>query len=371
MKIGVNCQHLLKQPAGPEYHLTELIRALVKIDDTNTYVLFFNAEPNKELVKSLTNNQTNFKIKVIKSKYIWTQWALYNELKNNPVDLYFTSVHTAPFLLKDTKIICMIHGLEYKTNKQYGKNKILEILHPFILKRLCNMSYKIVVPSNATKSTVLNLLKRLDKSKIVVISEGVREDFYKRSMDEINFIRTKYGIDGEYIYFISTIQPRKNLPATIEAFANLIKKHKNFNKLIFVIAGKEGDQAVESLTAPKAFEIEHKVKFLGYVADKDRPMLLSGAKLYVNMSVEEGFNLTLLEALACEVIPVVSNIPAHKELARNHAIYANPRSTEEIESAIVTGLTETYQFDSTAAKALATTYSWENTARAFLRLFLS
>ena len=111
MKIGLNCQYILiDNPAGPERFTLNLYKHLAKVDTDNKYILYFNRKPSEQLLKELKNDNSNFSYKVLRSFILWTQFRLAFELLINPVDVFFTPIHTLPFVRNNkTKFVAMIH----------------------------------------------------------------------------------------------------------------------------------------------------------------------------------------------------------------------------------------------------------------------
>jgi len=364
MKIGLNGQRLLwKNPAGPEKYTYHLYNALAKVDRINRYTIYFDKKFPSEYFEKLTNNNPNFNFKIIKNKISWTQAGLSWELIKHPVDIFFSPVHTIPVIkLPKMKVVSMIHGLEYKSNKQFGTKPIHKLLYPFILFWICTFSKKIIVPSIATKNEVINkpLLKH-SKHKINVVPEGVDETFHKKSDAEIENVKSKYEIKGNYLIFLSTIQPRKNIPKMVEAFSKIDAD------ITLVIAGKKGWNYNESLGAPKKYGVENKVMFLGRIDNSDRAPLLSGAKAYVSCSLEEGFGLPLLEALACKTQSVVSNIPAYREVGGKFPIFVNPKNATSIKNGIETILNNPKKL--VGIEDWVTQFTWEKTAKKIRNTF--
>ncbi len=373
MKIGINGQRLLsKDPAGPEKYTYNLINALAKIDRSNQYVIFFTSEPDAEYFKKLTYSNAQFTYKTIPKKYSWTQYSLAKELLRNPIDIFFTPVHTMPIIHSKTmKVVGMIHGLEYKFSHGF-KNPIKRMLINKPEKYLCKHSDELIVPTLATKLEIVKRkwIKDPDK-KIAIIPEGVNDAFYKRDSQEISEVRIKYNLgENPYLLFVSTIQPRKNIPATIEAFSKMLKSRPDLLSTKLVIVGKSGWDTEASFEAPKKYGVEHNVLFLGRAPDADLPPLFSGAAGFVNLSLEEGFGLPLLEAMACQTPALVSNIPAFKEVGGPYPLYANPVDTDEISKNMSKLLDGSYETESIkGALERAENFTWDKTAERTLSVF--
>lgn len=373
MKIGINGQILFIdeiEKTGPVTYLKNLLLAISKIDRKNSYKIYTTKSVNENSFNDFTSKfPTNFEFIRLPKSISWMQFSLAKELLIKPVDIFFTSTHSIPFIHSPKlKIVSMIHGLEYKTNKQYINSPLKGVIHPLILAMVLKFSTKIVTPSIATKDSILKSFN-VQKNKIEVIPEGVSSEFYKRAIKDVSAIKHKYGI-GEYVYllFVSTIQPRKNLPKTIEAFSNFIKNNAKYANTKLVVAGKNGWQYEESLKAPQKYSVSKNVIFTGPVPNEDLPILFSGAHAFVSCSLEEGFGLPLLEALSCNIPAMVSDIPAFREIGGNKVSYVNPDDIRSIESGFLMILTKPLKEN---LSELARKYSWEKTAKKTLHCMTS
>lgn len=373
MIIGLNGQRLLiDKLAGPEKYTLNTFKAFAKVDQKNKYIIYFDKNPPKGFFDEIKVNNPNFSYKVVPKLLSWTQGGLALELIKNPVDIFFTAVHTMPVIkLPKVKVVGMVHGLEYRFSKRYKNTfwKNVLRLHEWYV---CIFSKEVVVPSQATKNEII---KRnwigINKEKIMVIPEGVNNTFYKRKTDEITKIRRKYNIGtNKYLLFVSTIQPRKNIPMMVKAFNKVINENKNLENVKLLISGKRGWLYGQSLEAPSKYGAEKNVVFLGFTPDEDIPILLSGAIGYISLSFEEGFGLPLLEAMACETPSVVSNIAAFKELGQEFPIYVNPHDENNIKEGILQILTTPRDENKIKrARERALQFTWENTATQIISLF--
>ena len=243
MIIGLNGQKLLtKSPAGPERYTLSLYKALAGLDKTNQYIIYLENDPTEFPEVKYFEQFPNFRLKQLTKIVSWTHISLLLELLRNPVDVFFSPVHTLPFIKTfGTKYVSMIHGLEYKSNEIYSTLSARGLLHPFVLWYTMLIADLIIVPSRFTKKAVKTSRLLQNMEKVKVIYEGVNDTFYKRNELEISEIKSKYGLSGKnYVIFVSTIQPRKNIPNLVKGFSMALESKNELKETILVIVGEKG-----------------------------------------------------------------------------------------------------------------------------------
>lgn len=390
MNIGlVGHKLLIDDPAGVEKYIYQIFNALAQIDKENKYTVYVTKEPKKEFWDKLSHHNPNFNYKVIKKSNnplgSWVQISLANELHKNPQDVVFYPIDTISGLLNIFKkdkfnAVCMIHDLGYVESKEY-RNPIHRMLHHYTIEYVIKKSRKLIVPSYAVKDKILEKYPVIGKQicqqdKIVVIPEGLNDNFLDSdeiTPKQVKNVRDKYKLNNhDYLYFVSTIQPRKNIPLMIEAFSEVIKENPNYRAVLLVMSGKLGWNYEKSLNAPCKYGIKDHVRFIERTPDEEIPMLMRGATGFINVSLEEGFGLPVLEAMACETPMIISNIGVYKEVASDNAIYVNPKSKDSIKTGILELLCGTSQTERVKqAKKLSKQFTWKETAKKTLEVFKS
>ncbi|MBC8262859.1 MAG: glycosyltransferase family 4 protein, partial [Anaerolineales bacterium] len=197
----------------------------------------------------------------------------------------------------------------------------------------------VIADSSATRCDLIERYS-VEPDKITVVYPGYDDTTFRPVRDEraIETVKAKYDIIGDYILFVGTLQPRKNLIRLIEAFSNLQPPTSNLQPPIsniqLLIAGKSGWLYEKIFRRVEELGLEGTVLFPGYIAAEDLPALLSGARLFVFPSLYEGFGLPVLEALACGTPVVCSNASSLPEVAGDAALLVDPLDVEGLAAAL-------------------------------------
>ncbi|MBI4062662.1 glycosyltransferase family 4 protein, partial [Candidatus Gottesmanbacteria bacterium] len=238
------------------------------------------------------------------------------------------------FLRQKTKYVVTIHdlGVEYLPGyHSFPGRYYLDLASKYAARE----ADALIAVSKATRADLIKRY-RVDAKKIFVVSEGVDIGFFKpQSKLKVESVKSKYKIGENYVLAVGTVQPRKNLESLIRAFARVsgmvgkwdgrrkmrptILQSYNPTDLKLVIAGKLGWDYQKIVDLPKKLGIADRVKFLRYVDARDMPALYTGASVFAACSLFEGFDLPILEALACGCGVVASDIGPHKEIFRKVA----------------------------------------------------
>lgn len=308
----------------------ELLKNLEKIDHENEYLILLPSQPLADM--PLVRDKWQYK--VLKPSKLWTRIALPLFLFKSKVkpDLFFSPTHYSPWL-SPVKRVVTIFDLSYLRFPEMFQSKDLYQLTNWT-KQSIQKASQIITISQSSKKDIVKTYK-IDPKKVTVCYPGYnQEQFHKISDSEaIKKVLEKYNIQGNYILFIGTVQPRKNLKRLIQAFAKI-------EDLKLVVVGKihgEGRQAwkfEEIIELPKKLEIEEKVIFTGFVPNEDMLYLLNGATAFALPSLWEGFGIPVVDAMACGVPVIVSNVSSLPEVAGKAGLYVDPESVDQIEQSI-------------------------------------
>lgn len=239
-----------------------------------------------------------------------------------------------------SRSITYIHDLSYMRYPEYVRPKVRRVLRQYVPNWIKRTNHVVTVSEHA-KSEIMHFY-HTDSNKITVIPNGINpEEFYRRSDQEVDRVKQAYGITGEYILFLSNIEPRKNLQRLVEAYQILPKELRDQYALLIV--GSESwlnepiNRAIDDALKSGA-KIMRPDK---YVIDTDIPALHSGATLLAHPALYEGFGIAPLQAMACGTPVLVARRSSLPEVVSDAGLYINnPESVEEISTGLQTLLSD-------------------------------
>ena len=363
MNIRVEVNSLAsKNLSGVGYFTKRLTESLIQHKDTHVSTFSFNFLSRQPIpnIKGKNSQETNrlFPLRVY-AKLQSHRLALPFDAALNPVDLtIFTNYARWPSI-KSRYTATTIHDLTYLRYPELVEENNLAHLSR-IVKRSITSSDFIIAVSEAVKSELITEFA-ISPEKIVTTPIPPDEAFYKTNTNEVH---NKYAIPTKkYLFFISTIEPRKNIPALIDAYIQLPRALRDEYSL--VLSGGMGWKSEKSNEAiHKAQKQDLNIVHTGYIDEGDKSALYQQASAFVFPSIYEGFGMPILEAAASKTPIITSDIPVLREAAGDGAEYFNPKDTQSLTHAIQKVLTDSVlqkELVKKASKHLAS-FSWEKNA---------
>ncbi|MCI0711461.1 MAG: glycosyltransferase family 4 protein [Chloroflexi bacterium] len=344
---------------GTENYALQLIRHLVAIDVVNHYTLYFREDPPADLFPDVEDVHQ----RVLLFPRLWTHLRFAGDLWLRRPDLTFVPAHTLPRFFPG-KAVVTIHDLGYKHFPDAHPVRERQYLD-WSTRHSANRATMILADTHATRRDLIEFYDIPDE-KIRVVYPGVDESL-RPVKDEASLqaVRAKYGLPQRYLFFLSTLQPRKNVARLVRAFQQWHRDTSHTN-VHLVLAGQKGWLYDESWTAG----VENLI-MPGYIHDEDIPALYSGALAFVFPSLFEGFGFGVVEAMQCETPVLTANTSSLPELAGDAALLVDPLDVDAIAQGIdhlVNGaaLRKTLV---ERGKQQVKKFTWENTARQTLQVF--
>jgi len=352
------------------YESQKFPRSGISLRETNIkYQIYLKDRPREDLPKE--NERWHYR--VIGPRKFWTQIGLPFDLYTNKPrpDVFFTPSHYAPRFSPIPTVISIMDLSYIHFPEMFKKSDLYQLKN--WTKYSVKNAKKILTISQATKDDIIKVY-RVPENKIVVTYPGIKfeirnsksETNSKFKMQNSKFLKTKYGIEGDYVLFVGTLQPRKNIARLIEAFSRI----KDNTQL--VVVGKKGWLYEEILEAPKKFGVQDRVKFLDFVPDEDLPLFYQNALCFVLPSLYEGFGLPVLEAMKYGCPVITSNVSSLPEAGGDAALYFNPEDISDIAANLRLMITKPQLRKELIKKGFEQIkkFSWEKTARETLKTLM-
>jgi glycosyltransferase involved in cell wall biosynthesis len=221
---------------------------------------------------------------------------------------------------------------------------------------------RIVTHSESVRHEVVEHL-RVSPEKVTAVPAAARSVFRPVPPAVSSETRKRLGVEDEFLLFVGTIEPRKNLPALISAYSEVMRATRLNPQL--VIVGKEGWMTDELFIRLRESGVVDRVRFTGYLPDADLRALYSSCRIFVYPSRYEGFGLPPLEAMACGAPVIASRIPSITEVVEGAACLVEAGSVDALAHGIAELLTNEGERQrlSSAGMIRAADFSWEKTAR--------
>ncbi len=318
MKIVIDGR--LWSETGPGRYIRNLVNGLEKIDRENEYYVFLLEKDFKtvSLEKNFTKILTPFR------------WYSFGEQINLPKiinhikpDLVHFPMFNVPIFYRG-KFIVTIHDLihhHFQMKKATTHNalfyQVKTLGYNTAFSSAVKKSLKVVVPSRFVKAQLVDEYK-IPESKVVVTYEAAEEKIVNLAQKNI-----PSPVSKPYLFYVGNTHPHKNIPFLIQGWKILRGKYPD---LKLVLAGPE---TIFYQQLKKEYSVEG-IDFLGQVSEEELVALYKNAEAYIFPSLEEGFGIPVLEAMACGCPVVSSNAASLPEVGGDAALYFNPKDEDDM-----------------------------------------
>lgn len=353
-RIGIDARLTHYRTGGISTYIKRILAALEQLRGRHDFTVFQSRKSKSVLAE-------RFRLGKLWTPphHPWERAALSLELLRHRLDLMHSPDFIAPWRGAKRHIITVhdlsfIHYPEYITaaSRRYYNAQIEDSV---------KRSDHILADSQATKRDLMDILD-VPAPKITVHLLGVDERFRPLPSEVSRPVIRALGLPDEYILFVGTIEPRKNLVGLARAYRDLLLEMADLPKL--VIAGRLGWHTEELMADFADAGINRQVIFRHALADEQLPALYNHALALVMPSFYEGFGLPALEAMACGATPIVSRAASLPEIVGDVGLLFDPHDTAAIAQALKKALTDSAwrERQSQAGLERARMFSWRTTA---------
>jgi glycosyltransferase involved in cell wall biosynthesis len=225
---------------------------------------------------------------------------------------------------------------------------------------------RILAVSQFTKDEIVRWLD-VPPERVVVTHDAVDERFTPPDPNEVEQFRRRRGLPKRFVLFLGTLEPRKNLPLLLDAFAFIVGEVD----APLVIAGSKGWLFEPILAKAESLGLGEKLRFVGYVPQEEQHLWYAAATAFAFPSLYEGFGMPPLEAMACGTPVVVSSSSSLPEVVGDAALIVSPDDPEDLAEALTRVLGDAGLREELRARgfAQARRFSWRETAERTLAVY--
>jgi len=327
--------------------------------------------------KSLNDLPENVENIVLAKKYHWFFWeqiqlpfALY---KLKPDIYHAPGNYGIPIMSSIPSVVTVQDIIPLQITDYFVKSRMpfISRLSYWLRMQVAFIFAQKIIVTNKSTIGELKLKFYLNLNKLKIIPLGISDFYVPITSKYTNTLLKKNHINRPYILNHGGLDRRKNIDKLIKAFAEIKKiNNKEFRDILLVVTGENILLKNQLIKLAIQFKIEKWVKFIGYLPDEDIIALVKSARLVIYISKIEGFGLPPLEAMACKVPVIASDIPIIREHCKDIPIYVNPNKTSSVFYGLREGL-----FNNRAKETLergekiSKEYSWGKTVKQTFNLY--
>jgi glycosyltransferase involved in cell wall biosynthesis len=367
LRIAIDAHSVGTELGGNESYASNLIEALAEIDSVNLYTLYVT---RREALERFNKRWPNFDVRATlpHTPLIRIPLTLSAELRKNPVDVLHVQFTAPPFA--PCPVVCTIHDLSFEHLRQTFKRRSALQLR-LTVRHTASRAAQIITLSEYSRRDIIETYG-IAPERITVTPASAPASFSPVTEEkELARVRDLYGIEGDYILSVASIQPRKNLGRLIAAYSSLLRARPEGKLPQLVLVGKCAWLYDETLRTIKELEVSNSVILTGYVPKDHLPALYSGALFFVYPSYFEGFGLPPLEAMKCGAAVIVGNKTSLPEVVGDAGLLVDPFDVNDIASAMEKLMGDASFRSHLGAKGLerAKFFDWRETARRTLAVY--
>jgi glycosyltransferase involved in cell wall biosynthesis len=361
MRLAVEVTTCTAGRTGIGYYTEHLVDGLLQTcASQDELVLISNRAPAPELARRWADH---LRVEGAPVRALWMQAQAPRLLSGIGADVAAFPNYVAP-LASPCPSIVFVHDLALLSTPELFTPRKRLLMRP-LLRQSVLAAARVATVSEASRRDITTWLG-VDAARIAVLP-GAAHPSCGLPADDLAAVRARHGLRRPYVLTMGTLEPRKNLLTLLQAWDDL---GPCAAELDLVVVGGRGWHDHELLRALEARRSQGRVRWLGYLPEPELVALYGGAKLFVYPSRLEGFGLPVIEAMACGVPVVASDVPALREVAADAACLVPPGVASPLAAAMKRLLSDENAAQETREKGRlrAQTFSWTRTAEAMWQL---
>lgn len=345
--------------AGINGYIYNLLRALPDADPDFRYTVFAGPQSQPPAHDRLAVRRAAWNTESPLRRILWEQIAQPLALRRAHPDLAHGLAFVSPLLSRVPSVVTVydLSFVHYPDRLPAARRWYLRLFARWS----CGRARRVIAISHSTARDLAQTFG-LPPECIDVAAPGVGEQFVPLPREDVERFRARKGLPDRFLLFLGTLEPRKNLPVLLRAYAQLAAEDRVATHL--VLAGGVGWMADEIFAAIEAHDLSGTVHLPGYVPADELPLWYNAAEALVYPSVFEGFGLPVLEALACGKPALVSDASSLPEAVGDGGLCLPPDDVGAWAAALARAMHDAQWRAEAGARgrARAARFTWAETA---------
>jgi len=369
MRIGIASEWIGQRVGGPERYAFDLIENLLKVDAASQYTFFVtpSARGSLEPLETASAGRAALRTSMVDNRWYYIPIGLPLNVWKHPVDLLHATFTFAPWC-PPRRIVFTVHDVTATVHPEYFK-PLAGARVRWLLERGLQRAVRVLVPTELTRTELLEHYPATDPKRIRVIPYGVTQEFPQppaRAEDVGEWARS---LADNFILYVGRFHVRKNLEQLLKAFARVVERLET--KVQLVLVGRDFWNKSQTMETISSLGLEDKVICPGHVPDSTLEFLYRRATIFAYLSLHEGFGFPPLEAMARGVPVIASNVSVMPEVLGDAALLVDPYDTEVIAQGLIKMLESRELREDLIRKGKKRVgqFTWERTARETLDVY--
>lgn len=353
MRIILDYRPALRERTGVGEYVHEMAVALAALASKEGDELTLFSSSRKDRLRSDAVNgarvvDRGVPVRVLNLAWHRLEWPPIERVARGTFDVAHSG-HPLLMPSREAAQVITIHDLDFLEHPERSSREIRRD-YPALVRDHARRADLVVVSSHQTYDHVMKELG-VEAERLALCAAGAPRWPARNASD-----------GGEYLLFVGTLEPRKNIGVLLDAYTRLLERRSDAPPLH--LAGRRTPESAAWLDRISRPPLEGRVEYLGYIAAEDRRAMYAGATALIVPSLYEGFGLTALEAMATGVPVVASNRGSLPELVADAGILVEPDDVEALAAALDRITSDRAEAEARAARGRrrAADFSWERSA---------